>query len=120
MNPANGKMAHGLLLRQLLVRELKASGRTWTKPVASMTPAAKHLMTKKASLSGLRALNPFPITGKQTPMALVARIVNNAAILHLSDRSLLKHKPSSLVHDIVYACLLCLFSLKTGRSSLPP
>lgn len=82
-NPANGKFPHGFSPRHGLVKLLKASGRTWMKPVARITPAAKALIMKKTSFSGRRAGILLPNIGRETPIALATRMEQIATSLNL-------------------------------------
>jgi hypothetical protein len=82
--PVKGKMPHGLLLRHGEVKFVNASGSTWMNPVARITPAAKALMMKKESFSGLRARNFLPSNGMHTPAAPATRMEAIEHSLYLS------------------------------------
>lgn len=70
------------------------------KPVDNITPAAKALMIKKISFSGLNAGITLPRSGIQTPIALATSIDANAAILYLRALDLsLSSSSSSHVHS---------------------
>jgi len=61
--PMKGKSPHGCSFKQGKVRFSKASGNTWMKAVAKITPTAKAFMIKKISFSRLNAGITFPRRG---------------------------------------------------------
>lgn len=84
MKPVKGNFPQGFSPRQGDVKLSNASGSMWMNPVARITPAAKALIMKKISFSGLKLGILRPSSGMLTPTAPAKRIVAIEANLYLS------------------------------------
>uniref|UniRef100_A0A2P2IYQ0 Uncharacterized protein MANES_18G141500 n=1 Tax=Rhizophora mucronata TaxID=61149 RepID=A0A2P2IYQ0_RHIMU len=75
-SPANGKSFHGCFVATWQSASASyASGRTWTRDVERMTPAAKHLITRIAlSYTGLPWKYRARRTGEEMPKTLAMKI----------------------------------------------
>ncbi|MCI56415.1 hypothetical protein A2U01_0077666, partial [Trifolium medium] len=69
-----------------------ASGRTWTKDVDRITPAAKHFIkTKALSYNGFPRKIRARRTGADMPIALVMKITKREIILRFDAATVLRH-----------------------------
>jgi hypothetical protein len=84
MRPVKGKILQGFSSRHGDVKLSNASGSMWMNPVARITPAAKALIRKNMSCSGLRVGILLPNNGMLTPTEPAKRMVAIEANLYLS------------------------------------
>ena len=87
--PVKGKSPQGCSFKHGDARFSNASGKTWMKPVARITPAARAFIKTKIFFSGLKAGITLPRRGIQTPIPLPIKIDSKAIILYFKDLAVL-------------------------------
>ncbi|CAA6672808.1 unnamed protein product [Spirodela intermedia] len=93
--PGKGNADQGKRGRQGSVNASCESARTWTNPVARMTPAANAFETTKRPDSARRNRQLVPTRGSVTPATLETRITAMAIIFNLSAASSSLHSAAS-------------------------